>query len=205
MPSRHRHIHTEPNWLSQKRCTAFELPRRTRRWLLDDGSLTARLQAMGELRVQRLFQGWEPALPSEQRLLDQPRHQLSLVREVLLSVEGKALVFARSLFPVSSLSGELTHLRRLQNKPLGAILFSHPGMHRSPFEVAKLAGDCDYLPRVLHQGESAWGRRSRFEIEGKALIVSEVFLQDFRPWPDVIPVHRTQRGVVNAAILHSKS
>jgi chorismate--pyruvate lyase len=33
------------------------------------------------------------------------------------------------------------------------------------------------------------------------LLVSEVFLQPFTPWPAVLPVHRTQRGKVSAAIV----
>ena len=61
------------------------------------------------------------------------------------------MVFARSVLPISSLSGSLAHLRRLQNRPLGAILFKNAGMRRSPFEVARLEGDCDYIPDALRQ------------------------------------------------------
>ena len=112
-------------------------------------------------------------------------------------------VFARSVFPLSSLGGDLAHLRKLRDQPLGAILFKHPGMHRCPFELARMAGDSDYLPVALHQATAAWGRRSRFEIEGKGLMVSEIFLQPFSPWPVALPVHRTQRGKVGAAIVAS--
>ena len=121
-------------------------------------------------------------LPSESRLLGVPPRQRALVREVGLLLDGETVVFARSVFPISSLGGSLGHLRRLQNKSLGAILFKHPGMHRCPFELAQMAGDSDYLPAHLRQSDPAWGRRSRFEIEGKRLMVSEVFLQPFTPW-----------------------
>ena len=76
-------------------------------------------------------------------------------------------------------------------------------MRRSPFELAHMPGDCDYLPDTLQQAAPAWGRRSRFDIEGKSLMVSEVFLQNFRPWATSLPVHRTQRGKVSAAILRT--
>jgi len=177
-----------------------------RAWLTDDGSLTGRLIDLdrGEFRVQRLYQGWQVPLPSEQRLLTLPPRQLALVREVALQLDRQTVVFARSVFPVSSLTGSLAHLRRLQNKSLGAILFRHPGMHRCPFELARMAGDSDYLPSALRQDEPAWGRRSRFEIQGKQLMVSEVFLQPFTPWQAVLPVHRTQRGKVSAAIVSPK-
>lgn len=198
-----RRIAREPVWQNVERYTRAQLPSAARNWLTDDGSLTARLVAsrQGEFSVARLFQGWEVPLPSERRLLELPSRQLALIREVALLLDREAVVFARSVFPVSSLSGSLAHLRRLQNKSLGAILFKHPGMRRSPFELALMKGDSDYLPPGLRQPEHAWGRRSRFELEGKKLMVSEVFLQPFTPWPTTLPVHRAQRGKVNAAIV----
>lgn len=183
--------------------TASTLPPGIRPWLLDDGSLTGRLvgSTQGQFAVERLYQGWTIPRLSERRLLSLDSRQLAMVREVILLLGGRPVVFARSVFPLSSLTGSLMHLRRLQNKSLGAILFRHPGMHRSPFELALLAGDSDYLPAQLHQAEKAWGRRSRFEIDGKALMVSEVFLQAFKPWPSSLPVHRSQRGKVSTAIV----
>jgi chorismate--pyruvate lyase len=166
--------------------------------LLDDGSLTARLIELdrGEFRVQRLYQGWQLPLLSESSLLQVSARQRALVREVCLMLGDRAVVFARSVFPVASLTGDLARLRLLQNRSLGSILFGYPGMRRSPFEIALMAGDSDYLPRQLRQAEPAWGRRSRFVIGGRSLMVSEVFLQGFTPWPSVLAVHRARRGTV---------
>lgn len=202
-PSR---ISREPFWRPVARFTAGELPQHNRHWLLDDGSLTSRLMALsdGNFRVDRLYQGWQVPRPSERRLLGLPDRELALVREVTLLANEQSVVFARSIFPLSCLTGSLSHLRRLQSKPLGAILFSHPGMRRAPFELANIAGRSDYLPVPLHQPESAWGRRSRFTIQGKSLMVSEVFLQSFKPWPDIAPVHRAQRGKVRTANVLAK-
>ncbi len=199
-----RRIAVEPSWAPEGRFGIAELPRDTRNWLLDDDSLTTHLSGMGSFRVQRLFQGWEMPLPSERRLLDQPLRQLALVREVVLLLDGAPVVFARSVFPVTSLGGSLAHLRRLRDSSLGAILFSRPDMRRSPFELALLPGDSEYLPPALRQRAGAWARRSRFEIEGRGLMVSEVFLRAFRPWPAVWPLHRSQRGRVTAAIGRAK-
>jgi chorismate--pyruvate lyase len=198
---RRRRIAHEPRWQPEAHFTAARLAPGLRGWLTDDGSLTARLITCGrgEFGVQRLYQGWEVPLPSERMLLQLPPRQLALVREVALTLDGTAVVFARSVFPISSLEGSLAHLRRLQNKSLGAILFKHPGMHRYPFELAHMAGDSDYLPPGLQQKHAAWGRRSRFEIAGKRLMVSEVFLQAFTPWQSSLPAHRSQRGRVSAA------
>jgi chorismate--pyruvate lyase len=198
-----RRIVTEPRWRHIDQITHYQLPAAHRPWLLDDGSLTGRLIELrqGRFAVQRLDQGWQVPLFSERRLLGQMPRQQALVREVLLTLADRPVVFARSVFPIASLSGDLGHLRRLQNKSLGAILFKHPGMHRSPFEIAHIPGDSDYLPTQLHQDRPAWARRCRFDIQGKCLMVSEVFLEQFTPWTAPLPVHRTQRGVVSAAIV----
>ena len=98
----------------------------------------------------------------------------------------------------------LTHLRRLQNRSLGEILFRNPRMQRSPFELSLIPGNSAYLHPELRQALAAWGRRSRFDISGRALMVSEVFLQKFTPWQSILPVHRSQRGRVNAAIAPAK-
>ena len=198
-----RQANREPRWRPSRQFTTRSLNPACRPWLLDDGSLTVRLIELGEgdFQVQRLYQGWQVPLPSESRLLDVPPRQLALVREVGLLLGQRTVVFARSVFPLSSLTGELAHLRYLRNKSLGAILFSHPGMHRSPFELALLPGESDYLPEQLQQTVPAWGRRSRFRIGHKNLMVSEVFLEGFAPWPGALPVHRSQRGKVDTAIV----
>ncbi len=197
-----RRIAIEPRWRPAGHFSCRQLPPHTRRWLLDDSSLTARLShsGRGAFAVQRLYQGWQVPLPSERRLLALPARRQALVREVCLTLDGQAVVFARSVFPLSSLSGGLAHLRRLRNSSLGAILFRHPGMRRSPFEISDLAGDAPYIPRQLRQRPDAWARRSRFDLDGKSLLVAEVFLSPFVPWTSPLSVHRSQRGKVSAAI-----
>ena len=200
-PQVSRRSNVEPRWRPVERYTSAALAADVRVWLTDNGSLTGQLVAsgLGEFRVQRLHQGWEVPLPSERRLLGLPQRQLALVREVALLLDSRAVVFARSIFPIASLVGSLAHLRRLHNTSLGTILFKHPGMQRQPFELVRMAGDSDYLPPALRQSQPAWGRRSRFEIAGKKLMVSEVFLQAFTPWHAALSMHRTQRGKVSAA------
>lgn len=181
-----RAIATEPRWLPLERYTSANLPAATRRWLMDEGSLTDRLIASGRgpFSVRRLAQNWEAPLASERELLEIPQGQQALVREVALSLGTVVVVFARSVFPEQSLTGELEYLRSLENESLGAILFSNPAMQRRPFELAHMPGDSDYLPQHLKQSAPAWGRRSRFDISGKPLMVSEVFLETFQPWTE---------------------
>jgi len=191
----------DPGWQPECQLTTAELAPACRRWLLDDSSLTARLIALGQgsFSVRRLLQAWQVPLLSERRLLQVAPRQRALVREVVLQLDQRPVVFARSVFPLDSLAGELGHLRRLGHRSLGAILFRYPAMQRSPFELARVAGDSSYLPAWLHQPEYAWARRSCFVIGGRRLLVSEVFLQSFRPWQATLSVHRSQRGKVCAA------
>ncbi|MFN2309969.1 MAG: chorismate lyase [Gammaproteobacteria bacterium] len=163
-------------------------------WLLDTDSLTQRLQLCGAtFSVQRRSQAWRLPTLSERYALSLPQRQTALIREVVLMANGQPVVFARSVFPHATLTGELRWLRHLQNRSLGSILFRNPWLQRSPFEIARLAGDTPLLPDDLHQQAPAWGRRSVFLINRRPLLVGEIFLECFRPWSSSRSVQRSQR------------
>lgn len=149
------------------------------RWLLDQGSLTAKLMALssGHFRVEvvRQILGY-PSL-SEQACLGLRHRQLALVREVILYGSDTPWVFARSVLPLTSLTGGLRHLRKQGTRPLGAFLFSQPRLHRGPITVARIDRRHGYLPPAL-AASAHWGRRSVFRLRSKPLLVSEVFLTD---------------------------
>lgn len=194
----------EPFWRAADHPALRHL-QHARHWLLDDGSLTQRLQQSGQtFSVQRLQQRWQVPAPSERHLLHMRERQRALVREVALRLDGQAVVFARSVFPFNSLSGALGHLRRLQNSSLGAILFGDPQMLRSPFEVALIHPQHSYIDTRLGETAAAWGRRSVFLTERRPLLVSEVFLQAFEPWPRDTMLQRSCRGRVSTAILRNR-
>jgi chorismate lyase len=145
--------------------------------LLDRGSLTERLIAVsdGQFRVEVLRQRWGVARADEARLLGLKPRQAALIREVILHGKHQPWVYARSILPAKSLNHSLRHLKRLGNKPLGAVLFSDPHLQRSDIEIARL--DPQHLPFGISQ--AVWGRRSVFFLHGQPLLVSEVFLPDF--------------------------
>jgi len=173
----------EPYWKDSSVLTSEELPYDVRQWLLDEGSLTEQLlkTSDGNFAVQRLRQTFSRPHLSEARLLDIPTGQEALVREVVLRCYDQPWVFARSVIPSSSLTGKLRHLRGLENKSLGALLFQDPSLQRNPFQVALLAGDSQYIDPDLNQEGPCWARRSRFVLQGNPLMVSEVFLEAYRP------------------------
>ncbi len=167
------------HWRRANTACRAQLPPHWRSWLLDERSLTAKLQTRsgGQLQVEVLAQYRGRPRLSEARLLRLPPLRQCIVREVLLKGPGNVpWVFARSLFPLTSLTGRLRHLTRLANRPLGAYLFSHAQLERSPIQVAALPpGECDSAPEPV-RNQPLWGRRSVFYLYNKPLLVSEIFL-----------------------------
>jgi chorismate lyase len=164
-------------------------PKALKTWLLDQGSLTAKLIHLshGHFQVRVLRQLPARASRDEARALGISLHQRCLVREVVLMGGGEDWVYARSVLPLSSLTGRLRHLRKQGNRPLGAFLFSQPQLKRSPIALSLISRHDAYLPDALLGDQQAWGRRSIFYIDAKPLLVSEVFLPGF---PGAAPLNK---------------
>ena len=177
------HLSSEPAWRRMISVSDYTVPGQWRPWLSDTGSLTQRLidACNGELTVQVLRQN--PGVPrlSERRALGLPQRRQALIREVILLGGGIPWVYARSIIPLSTLTGRLRRLRQLDNRPLGALLFSEPSMCREPVEIACYTSA--QMPTALAAKQSTmWGRRSVFRLHNKPLLVSEIFLPDFKPY-----------------------
>ncbi len=150
-------------------------------WLLDEGSLTAKLVKLshGQFRVEVLRQVYSRVSLNEALALRIDPHHLCLVREVILRGNDQPWVFARSIFPVSSLTGSLYRLRKQGSRSLGAFLFTQPHLKRSPIALSLISRHHAYVPANLLGDAQVWGRRSIFSIDNKPLLVSEVFLPGF--------------------------
>lgn len=155
------------------------MPAVLRPWLLAEGSLTQHLlrASGGHFRVQRLVQQWGRPTLSEAQLLGLDPAQWALIREVILWGCDAPWVYARSVMPMHSLSGDLRRLRQLRNTSLGALLFRYPHLQRTPFELALT--DASRLPTEPRAEGALWGRRSRFSIGDRGIIVGEIFLDAF--------------------------
>ena len=172
----------EPVWRNSYRLNRAQLPEQWRDWLLDRSSLTLRLQQAcgGGFRVELLSQRLERPMLSEARALKRPPQELALVRQVRLRCDDEAWVFARTVIPLPSLRRGLRQLALLGNRPLGAVLFADPTMHRSAVEVARVGQGKRLFARATRGTERAvseiWGRRSVFTLRQQPLLVSEFFL-----------------------------
>lgn len=178
-----RQLPRESHWQAWHHFSANDLPTAIRPWLLDSGSLTRRLvrASAGEFRVQVISHRWQRPRPSEVALLGMGTRELGIVREVALLCHGQPWVFARSVIPASSVRGHLRRLRKFADSSLGELLFNDPSMRRHPFELAVIEGSDPQIPPALQQDARLWGRRCRFELAGRPIMVSEIFLPAFRP------------------------
>jgi len=176
-------------WESPSENNLAQLPVRLKDWLLDEGSLTARLKNhCHDFHVKVVGERQEYCTKAE--ACDAIKcGEAVLVREVLLYCDKVAHVFARSLLPLSSLTGKAQSLASLGEKPLGQVLFNSPSLQREKLELSIFSDDSRVatLAKNIEQQEGSgrydksskkalWGRRSLFILENKPLMVAEVFL-----------------------------
>jgi len=176
---------TATRWQPCRCYRRSELPGALTAWLLDPASLTRRLQGLcaGEFRVRVLSQVWGRPRLDEARVLGMRRRGLAIIRQVQLLCDERPWVYARTVIPVSSLSGRLRRLTHLGARPLGAMLFADRGMRRGVVELARIRpGEMLYTDAVRdlwQPHDEIWGRRSIFRLANKPLLVSEIFLPGF--------------------------
>ncbi len=162
-----------------RRCLKTWVP-----WLIDNGSLTRKLVALSKDQFEVEVLRQEVATPdaAEANALKITQKTPVMIREVVLKGRGRPWVFARSILPMTTMTGRLAGLRTLSNQPLGELLFQDPSMTREPLEMACLPARILSVPAALAAGdEPLWARRSVFFLDRKPLLVSEVFLSEFKP------------------------
>lgn len=172
----------EPHWRTIAHWPAGRIPPQWLTWLLDPGSLTRRLVAVsaGDFRVRVFDQHIGLPRFSERLALGLRVREWALIREVALYGCSRPWVFARSILPLSTLTGRLRRFRHLDNRPLGELLFRYHTLTRDALEIARVRKYS--LPACLQETQDdLWGRRSVFRIDGKPLLVGEIFLPAFKP------------------------
>ena len=150
-------------------------------WLIDNGSLTARLGLRySHFAVNPVAVKYIKPIADESTLLHLSAYKTALIREVLLLGNNQPVVFAHSVLPRISLRGSWNGLGRLGNKPLGATLFANPKVKRTPLSYKKLSSH-----HKLFQHATAhltikpaylWARRSIFSLNCARILVTEIFL-----------------------------
>ncbi|WAC74034.1 chorismate lyase [Roseateles sp. SL47] len=160
-----------------------------RAWLRAPGSLSKRLAATGiRFEVQVLRQCVAPLRPQERAALGLPRRGCTVVREVLLRVDGLPLVWARSAVHAAALAGPWKAVKGLGSRPLGHLLYEDPRIHRSELQPRRVTRHGPTRRQMQRQwlaavGEPApaqmqWSRNSVFTRHGMQLRVMELFVPE---------------------------
>jgi len=156
-------------------------------WLHDHGSLTQRIQQRCKrFEVRPVRSGLEQIAYDEAGLLRIKPQQLAYSREVFLVADGVPVVFAHSTCAAQHLRRPWSALAGLGNRPLGAMLFSHPLVRRQPLHFKLLRHHHALFQQALPNDKSSlslWARRSIFELHQAPLLVTEVFLPNILNLP----------------------
>lgn len=159
------------------------------RWLKGTGSLTQRLRQFGTVTVAVQYQGTRRLWRAEQQALGQ---RCGHVREVVLLVDGQAMVWARSVTSLRAMRGPWRALKGLGSRPLAELLFSHARVQRGPLQLhhwrahgperARAHRQWSHQthvpserPATARPSPPRWARASVFRHQGQALRVLESF------------------------------
>ncbi|SMN11201.1 Chorismate--pyruvate lyase [uncultured Candidatus Thioglobus sp.] len=139
--------------------TQTALPNVVKSWLTDGQSLTYKLKQMfDDFSVNLLSQVQSLPYENESKLIAISGE--CVIREVELLGNQQAVVFARSIIPITN---DTKDLLSIGSKPLGEVLFNNPDIKRGAMQITR-AGNI-------------WGRRSTFEIGTTKVLVCEFFLE----------------------------
>lgn len=176
------------------------------RWLRATGSLSARLAAAGQVfGVQVLSQGRQTLSIDEAQALGLRGTRVGYAREVVLRVDDRPMVYARSVTAHTASKGAWQSIRGLGNRPLADVLFRRSGITRQALAFADIQRQSPLQRHVSKSWQTATGdplvhanlsaRRSVFTRDGAALLVMEVFAAPVSrwPWPENAASNRSKK------------
>lgn len=166
---------------------ALNAPPAYRPWLLEGGSLTARLKAHSDtFRVQCLHQRTARCLSDEAEAIGMHRPGRVWEREVLLRCDNTPVVFAHTVVPMSATAADWPLFSALGERSLGTTLFGDPRVRRGVLEFARLREGHPLAQRArkalgLEGLDGAnelilYARRCLYQRRRGTLLVTEVFL-----------------------------
>ena len=155
-------------------------------WLQAPGSLTARLRQHGQVEV--LVQQ-QAAMPLWQAERDDLQQLSGHVREVVLLLNGRPAVWARSATSLTAIRGPWRAMQGLGTRPLAELLFASRPVARAPLRLQPLPRSSPLQSHIRRQwlqlaqrseneGVPQWARSSVFWHRGHGLRVMEAF----SPW-----------------------
>lgn len=174
--------------------------REMRGWLTDTMSLTMKLMARSEhFRVRRLRQGRGMCLTDESAMVELPRRCHVQEREVLLQCDGRAVVYAHTILPLTATTSDWPFFGTLGERSLGTTLFGDPRVERGRLQYARLRAQHPLVERARTAVGNAgfnvpvFARRCLYRRRNGVLLVTELFL----PAIAELNVSRTQLNLAD--------
>ncbi len=171
------------NWKPLTPDNHQRIPIELHSWLIDTGSLTAKLRKLCKgFSVHLISQTNRSSLSHESTLLELGKGDEVIDRQVQLYCDEIPVVYARSLIPVKAVSDRFNDLDSMGENPLGEKIFSDPQLSRSPIEWTQLELGHPLFQSAIENIPSAtipvsiYGRRSLFYGAAKPIMISEFFL-----------------------------
>lgn len=151
-------------------------------WLRREGSLTAHLRKLGDVRVIVLFED-VIELGARASAIGGDMPTSAWARDVTLCVDGRPAIVARSLVEAKDSVTVWRAIKGLRACPLATLLYHDANVQRSPFEYGRLGREHRLFRlarRIAPESHTTrlWARRSVFERQGARIAVAECFL----PW-----------------------
>jgi chorismate--pyruvate lyase len=160
--------------------------REMRAWLADTTSLTLKFRSRSsEFRVQHLHQRLGLCLADEADVLALRRRHCVKEREVLLRIDGRPVVFAHTVVPMTATASDWPRFGSLGERSLGTTLFGDPRVERGSLQYARLPIRHPLVQRANEalgaDGPDAirrppYARRCLYRRNNGTLLVTEVFL-----------------------------
>lgn len=155
-------------------------------WLTRPGALTVGLRQLGHVRLTVLSENEDILSTDEAPLIKHSVGEPVWVREIIMHIDGRATVIARSLSPLAASKQQWAGMRGLATRPLADLLYHDTGIHRSAFRTARLNPDqplfntvITTLPELSGPDQDLLARCSTFWQGSQPLLVEECFLPEF--------------------------
>lgn len=150
-------------------------------WVTRTGSLTRHLSSLGRVTVRVTREKVGVAWRDEARVLRVACRAPVWIREVVLAVDGVAVVAAHSVTPLCASRGVWQAVRRLRTRALAELLYTDMTVARSPIVSRRVDGAHPlYRLAVAQLGRdrphACVARRSVFTRHRLPLMVTECFL-----------------------------
>lgn len=155
-------------------------------WLTRAGALTVGLRQLGHVQLTVLSEHENVLTTDEAPLIQHPAGEPVWVREIIMHIDGRAAVIARSLSPLAASKRQWAGMRGLATRPLADLLYHDTDIRRSAFRTARLNPEqplfntvTTALPKLPVCSQDLLARCSTFWRDGQPLLVEECFLPEF--------------------------